>query len=167
MSARVLGLLRDRNGAVMLEFVLVLPMLLVAVLGLLQFGLFYFQYTTLTDATAAGARQFSIGRLNANAYSDTVSAIEKASCNLSTNTCTLTAADMTITLATCTGSPCSGNMSPCTSNSTCQSNLATAYSNKEPISVTVSYACTILMPTSWVNLTGICPLTMTLWQRAQ
>ena len=51
--------------------------------------------------------------------------------------------------------------------------LQTAYqttqntSTPQPITVTVSYPCTVLMPTSWVNLSSICPLTITLATVAQ
>lgn len=170
MSSRLLDIARDRAGSVMLEFTIVLPLLLFMLIGVLQIGIFYYDYISLTDATAAGARQFSIGRLDATPYADTVNAITNSTCNPSSAFCTLNSASLTITTSTCTQTPCPSSTSSwpaCTTNSACQSALAAAYSAQQPISVTVSYSCRSLMPASWLNLGGICPLTMTMIQRAQ
>jgi len=157
MFSRVLDFAKDRAGTVMIEFVLVLPVLLVLLLGVLQFGLLYYQYTALTGATAAGARQFSLS--GTAPYSNTVDAITNATCNPSSSVCALQSANLTITLAV--------NGTACTSDTSCSTALSAAYTASQPITVTVSYACTLLMPTSWINLTGICPITLTLAQRVQ
>lgn len=173
MISRLFNVARDCAGAVLVEFALTVPMLLVVLLGVLQFGIFYYDYVALTDATAAGAREFSLGRLDATTAYDTVAAIENASCNPSSGSCILHPSNLTITLSV-NGTPCAGSVtgSPTDAsqyNSACQTALASAYSASppQPISVTVSYSCTSLMPVGWVNLGGICPLTMTLMQRAQ
>ena len=171
MISRLLNVARDRAGAVLVEFAVTLPMLLVVLLGVLQFGIFYYDYIALTDATAAGLRVFSTGRLDATPYSDTVTAIKRATCNASSTACILKSANLTITTSTCTQTPCTTNASwtSCINDTGCQSALATAYSSSppQPINVTVSYSCTTLMPVRWVNLGGICPLTMSLTARAQ
>ena len=64
MISRLFNVARDCAGAVLVEFALTVPMLLVVLLGVLQFGIFYHDYVALTDATAAGAREFSLGRLD-------------------------------------------------------------------------------------------------------
>ena len=46
----------------MVEFAIVLPVLLLLVLGLMQFGLAYFHHLTVTDAVRAGARQAAVSR---------------------------------------------------------------------------------------------------------
>lgn len=46
----------------MVEFTIVLPILLLLLLGILQFGVVFNNYITLTDAVRAGARQASVGR---------------------------------------------------------------------------------------------------------
>lgn len=173
MISRLLNVARDRAGAALVEFAFTLPVLLIMLLGVLQFGIFYYDYVALTDATAAGVRQFSISRLDATPYSDTVRAITNASCNASGTSCILNSANLTITTSTCTATPCTSSASswtPCSTDSVCQSALNNAYNSSppQPIQVTVSYSCTTtLMPVGWVNLGGICPLTMTLVQRVQ
>lgn len=158
MIPRFLDVARDRTGSVIVEFAAVLPVLLLLLVGVLQFGLFFYQYTALTEATAAGIKQFSISRLDPSGYNDTVQAIINASSNL-----TITSSMITLAV----------NGTACTSNASCTNQLLTAYNTAygtgtlAPISVTVSYPCTPLMPTRWVNLSGICPLTMTLATVAQ
>jgi Flp pilus assembly protein TadG len=46
----------------MVEFAIVLPVLLLLVLGLMQFGIAYFHHLTVTDAVRAGARQAAVSR---------------------------------------------------------------------------------------------------------
>lgn len=46
----------------MVEFALVLPILLLLVFGIIQFGILFNNYLTLTDAVRAGARQAAVSR---------------------------------------------------------------------------------------------------------
>lgn len=46
----------------MVEFAIVLPVLLLLVFGLVQFGIAYFHHLTVTDAVRAGARQAAVSR---------------------------------------------------------------------------------------------------------
>lgn len=46
----------------MTEFALVLPLLALLLFGVIQFGVVFHQYVTLTDAVRAGARQGAVGR---------------------------------------------------------------------------------------------------------
>ncbi len=46
----------------MTEFALVLPLLTVLLFGVIQFGIAFNNYITLTDAVRAGARKAAIGR---------------------------------------------------------------------------------------------------------
>ena len=46
----------------MVEFALVAPVLLMLVIGMMQFGLLFNKYITLTDAVRGGARSLAIGR---------------------------------------------------------------------------------------------------------
>lgn len=50
----------------MVEFVLVIPVLLVILFGVIQFGVLYNNYVALTDATRAGARKAAVSRLETN-----------------------------------------------------------------------------------------------------
>lgn len=46
----------------MVEFAIVVPMLLVLLTGIIQFGLLFNNYITLTDAVRSGARTLALGR---------------------------------------------------------------------------------------------------------
>jgi Flp pilus assembly protein TadG len=46
----------------MVEFALILPVLLLLVTGLIQFGLLFNKYITLTDTVRNGARTLAVGR---------------------------------------------------------------------------------------------------------
>jgi len=50
------------EGQSMLEFAFVLPILLLVMTGIIQFGLMLNQYQVLTNAVSAGARAFSLAR---------------------------------------------------------------------------------------------------------
>jgi Flp pilus assembly protein TadG len=46
----------------MVEFALVLPILLLLVMGIIQFGILFNNYVALTDGVRAGARQAAVSR---------------------------------------------------------------------------------------------------------
>src|SRR3954471_12738037 len=50
------------DGQAMVEMALILPILLVLILAIVQFGIAFNNYITLTDATRAGARKASVAR---------------------------------------------------------------------------------------------------------
>jgi Flp pilus assembly protein TadG len=56
------GRLRREDGQAMVEFAIVLPLLLLLVTGMIQFGLLFNKYITLTDAARNGAQTLAIGR---------------------------------------------------------------------------------------------------------
>ena len=59
--------LRNEDGQAIIEFALVLPILMAILLGIIQFGIIFNNYITLTDATRAGARKAAVSRfLNDN-----------------------------------------------------------------------------------------------------
>jgi len=53
---------RNEGGQSVVEFAFVLPLLLMLVLGIVQFGLTYNNYITLTNATRVGARKAAVSR---------------------------------------------------------------------------------------------------------
>ena len=57
---------RNERGQTMVEFALVLPILLVLLLGIFQFGIAFNNYVTLTDAVRAGARKAAVSRQASN-----------------------------------------------------------------------------------------------------
>ena len=55
--------LRNDRGQTLVEFALVAPLLLLLLIGTVQFGITYNQYLRLTDAVRTGARKASVSRL--------------------------------------------------------------------------------------------------------
>ena len=54
--------LQEQRGQTMAELAIVLPVLLVLLLGIAQFGVTFNNYVTLTDAVRAGARKAAVSR---------------------------------------------------------------------------------------------------------
>jgi Flp pilus assembly protein TadG len=53
---------RAQNGQTMTEFALVLPLLALLLFGVIQFGIAFNNYITLTDAVRAGSRKGAVAR---------------------------------------------------------------------------------------------------------
>jgi Flp pilus assembly protein TadG len=58
---RLSALMREEGQGVV-EFAFVLPLLLALVLGIVQFGILFNNYLTITDATRVGARKAAVSR---------------------------------------------------------------------------------------------------------
>lgn len=54
------GMVKDQRGAAMVEMALVLPVLILLILGILEFGRAYNARITLTHATREAVREYSI-----------------------------------------------------------------------------------------------------------
>jgi Flp pilus assembly protein TadG len=57
---------RNERGQTLTEFAFVLPLVALLLFGVIQFGIVFHQYVTLTDAVRAGARQGAVGRHTAD-----------------------------------------------------------------------------------------------------
>jgi len=66
----------------MTEFALVLPVLALILFAVIQFGIVFNNYITLTDATRAGARKAAVSRQDANRNSDVVTAVRSSASGL-------------------------------------------------------------------------------------
>jgi Flp pilus assembly protein TadG len=60
MSRRAVRRTRGERGQAYVEFALILPVLLLLVMGIIQFGNAFRTYITLTDATRVGGRQAAV-----------------------------------------------------------------------------------------------------------
>jgi Flp pilus assembly protein TadG len=58
--------IRNEQGQTMTEFAVVLPILVVLLFGIIQFGIAFNNYVTLTDAARAGARKGAVSRNASN-----------------------------------------------------------------------------------------------------
>lgn len=74
--------LKNERGQTMTELALVLPILVVLVLGIAQFGLAFNNYVTLTDAARAAARKGAVSRQASDPTTDCQNAGYKAGANL-------------------------------------------------------------------------------------
>jgi Flp pilus assembly protein TadG len=74
--------LRSENGQSAVEFALVLPLLCLLVFGVIQFGIVFNHYVTLTDAARAGARQAILIRLTSGTPAVGVQAVRNAATGL-------------------------------------------------------------------------------------
>lgn len=94
----------SEQGQSLTEFALALPILALLLFAVIQFGIAFNNYVTLTDATRAGARKAAVARQLSNPSGACVTAIRTASPDLTqaslSPTCTSTwqpGADVTVT----------------------------------------------------------------------
>jgi len=66
----------------MTEFAIVLPVLVLLVFAVIQFGITFNNYLALTDAARAGARKAAVSRLSGNGSSAGVSATRASAADL-------------------------------------------------------------------------------------
>ena len=69
---------RDEDGQAITEFAIILPLLMVLLLGIIQFGIIFNNYITLTDATRAGARTAAVNRFLGDNGASAVTAVENS-----------------------------------------------------------------------------------------
>lgn len=79
---RKLGVRSNQQGQAMVEFALVLPLLLLILLGIVQFGITYSHSLTLADAVRAGAREAAVSRTAANPTAATTQAVLNSASDL-------------------------------------------------------------------------------------
>jgi Flp pilus assembly protein TadG len=120
------GLAADSAGAAAAEFGLVLPLLLLLLIGMIEFGLTINNYIMVTEAARAGGRLFAISRGATSPFLSTVNEIQLAAPNLDQ-------ANLTIKLSV--------NGTLCDTDSLCSNDLANAQG--EPAQVVVAYPCNL------------------------
>jgi Flp pilus assembly protein TadG len=81
---------RNEQGQTMVEFTLVLPVLMVVLFGIIQFGITFNSYVALTDAVRAGARTAAVSRLSSTPTADTVDRVKNASGDLDSSKVSVT-----------------------------------------------------------------------------
>jgi Flp pilus assembly protein TadG len=74
--------LRNQQGQSMTEFALVLPILSLLLFGVIQFGLVFNNYLTMTDAVRAGARKGAVGRHLSDPQGSAITAVRAAATDL-------------------------------------------------------------------------------------
>ncbi len=74
--------LSDDRGQSMTEFAIVLPILVVLLFGILQFGILFNNYVTLTDAARAGARAAAVSRQASDPVGTATAAVQASASDL-------------------------------------------------------------------------------------
>ena len=74
--------IKNERGQTMTEFAFVLPILLVVLFGIIQFGIAFNNYVALTDAARAASRKGAVSRNASNPKGDCESAGYAAGSNL-------------------------------------------------------------------------------------
>jgi len=74
--------LRSEKGQSLTEFALALPILVLLLFAVIQFGIVFNSYVTLTDATRAGARKGAVSRQLTNPTGSTVTAVRASASDL-------------------------------------------------------------------------------------
>jgi Flp pilus assembly protein TadG len=70
------------EGQTMVEFALIMPVLLLVIFGIIQFGVLYNDYISLTDATRIGARKAATARYASDPVGVTKTAVRNAAHDL-------------------------------------------------------------------------------------
>jgi Flp pilus assembly protein TadG len=83
-------LFRNENGQTMTEFALVLPVLCLLLFGVIQFGILFNNYVTLTDGVRAGARKAAVSRQASNPTGDAETAVRNSAAGLDQSKLTVT-----------------------------------------------------------------------------
>jgi len=154
------------KGATAVEFALLVPVLLLVLLGAVQFGLFLKNYVVLTNAVNVGAMQFAISRSDTTPASDAWTAITKAAPTLTPTT------NLEVTLSV-NGTACVSNANSTTTaaaaDTTCETALTSAAPSGgtlQPAAVTVTYPCGSQL--TWYNFwSSTCKLTSTMTEGVQ
>jgi Flp pilus assembly protein TadG len=70
--------LRSEQGQTAVEFALIAPLLIVLLLGVVQFGIAFNNYLTITDAARVGARKAIVLRFSGGSINDVEDAVRAA-----------------------------------------------------------------------------------------
>ena len=73
---------QDERGQTAVEFALVAPLLVVLLLAIIQFGIAFHNYVTITDAARAGARQAIVARFGGGDFTAATQTVKNAASSL-------------------------------------------------------------------------------------
>ena len=74
--------IKSEQGQTMTEFAVVLPILVVLLFGIIQFGIAFNNYVVISDAARAGARKAAVSRESSDPVGDCRTAVLSAAYNL-------------------------------------------------------------------------------------
>jgi Flp pilus assembly protein TadG len=73
---------KREQGQTLTEFAMVLPLLALLLFGVIQFGIVFHQYVTLTDSVRAGGRQGAVSRDLANPQAVVIDRVQRSAADL-------------------------------------------------------------------------------------
>lgn len=79
---RIVSKKNSENGQATTEFALILPLFALLLFAVVQFGIVFHDYVTITDAARAGARKAVVSRQGPSPSSATVAAVRASATNL-------------------------------------------------------------------------------------
>ena len=74
--------IRNQRGQTMTEFAMILPIFALLLFGIVQFGIAFNHYLTVTDAARVGARKAVVSRTATNPNGQTITAVRNSAANL-------------------------------------------------------------------------------------
>jgi len=74
--------IRNQRGQTMTEFAMILPVFALLLFGIIQFGIAFNHYLTVTDAARVGARKAVVSRTATNPNGQTIAAVRNSAANL-------------------------------------------------------------------------------------
>jgi Flp pilus assembly protein TadG len=130
--------IRREDGQALVEFALVLPLLMALLLGIVQFGIVFNNYETLTDATRVGARKAAVARFVGDNGASAIAAVKSSATGLNLS------------------APGAVKVTSCPTDATCATNDWTTTGNVVTVTATYPYSIKIL---DWTikagNLTSV------------
>ncbi len=159
MASRLRKFRWDNRGTVLLEAAIVLPVFILITLGMIQFAFVYYNKILLTNAVAAGGLQAAISRGDPNPLTDITNAVRQAAMGLNASQ---------LQIYVCV--PTAGANPVCSSTSTATASAFNS-SQGQQVTVTLQYPCSLPIAVSgqwsWLNLTGVCPLSASVTEMVQ
>jgi Flp pilus assembly protein TadG len=141
LSSVMLNFAKHKSGASAVEFALIVPVLLLVLLSIVQFGIVLNNYVELSAATRASARQFALARGSATPVTNAKSAVKFSAPNISP----------TLSFSV--------NGAACATDALCATALNTASGLTS--SVTATYSCASLLSVMGYKFAPNCNLTST------
>ena len=129
----------NAEGAALVEFALMVPLLFILVFGMCSFGIAFNQYLQLTEAVNVGAEQLAISRGNTlDPCNLTFNVVKKVSPYLNSSNMTFS-----FVLNTTSYGPYTSGTVSCSSTSNSTGSAGNLIQG-DPVTVTVSYPCSII-----------------------
>ena len=94
-----MSVVRDQKGQTAVEFALITPLLITILLGIIQMGIAFHNYVTITDAARAGARKAIVARFTGGSTATTEAAVRAAASDLNQSKLGVAVTPTTLTTA--------------------------------------------------------------------